>query len=84
MGGKLIGTGSVFRKFTDKPKCMIFSCTRMHYIANFCCKYCERYGTCPDPCLNDPEKCGMCFDPNDDQKKEKEKVSEPHISSSLS
>ena len=76
MGGKLIGTGSVFRSFTDKPKCTIFSCTRMHYIANFCCKYCERFETCSDPCLNDPKKCGMCFYP-DEKEQEKEKVTYP-------
>ena len=73
MGGKLIGTGSVFRKFTDKPKCKIFSCTRMHYISNFCCQYCERRDVCNDPCLNDPAKCGMCFDPNEEEQKEKKK-----------
>ena len=73
MAGKLIGTGSVFRKFTSTPKCRIFSCTRMHYITNFCCQFCERREVCNDPCLNDPEKCGMCFDPNEEEQKEKKK-----------
>lgn len=65
-----MGTGSVFRGFTSTPKCKIFSCTRMHYISNFCCKFCERRDKCTDPCLNDPAKCGMCFNPNEEEKKD--------------
>ena len=83
MGRKLLGTGSVFRNFTDKPKCKIFSCTRMSYYSNFCCRYCDRLSTCSDPCLNDPGKCGMCFYPNENEKKEKKQVSYPLGSNDL-
>ena len=61
--GNMLGTGSIFRNITCVPKCKIFNCTRARYVNNRCCFYCEKKEICADPCLNNPEKCNMCFYP---------------------
>ena len=59
----MMGGGSIFRKSSPYPQCRIFHCTRSRGVKMACCFYCDRRGICGDPCLNHPEKCGMCVLP---------------------
>lgn len=69
--GNMLGTGSIFRNITCVPKCKIFNCTRSRYVNDRCCYYCQKKGICGDPCLNNPERCGMCFYPEPKEGEEK-------------
>ena len=61
--GNMLGGGSIFRASSPYPQCRIFKCTKAAYMKTLCCAYCEKRETCADPCLNHPEKCGMCVVP---------------------
>lgn len=43
-----------------RHKCEIFHCDQRR--DRYCCFYCWRIGTCRNPCLNHPERCGKAFE----------------------
>lgn len=42
-----------------KHKCEIFNCLRRG--GKYCCYYCANKGSCSNPCLNYPDRCGQAF-----------------------
>lgn len=63
MGKGSLGGGSIFRGFTNYPRCQLFSCPHLRGVSYKCCAYCDKREKCDDKCLNTPDRCKMCIYP---------------------
>lgn len=58
-------------------QCSEFECIRDG--SSRCCFYCKYKRSCPDPCDNDPKKCGYGFVQTDEESEEIENITESNM-----